>query len=118
MIGLTHANSIIAIHGLGGDAYRTWTDENDKFWLRDFLPARLKDARIFTYGYDSVVAFSKSSGEVDDFARDLLQKVKAIRSPATEHERPLYFICHSLGGIVVKQASTTILLLLERRSTP
>jgi predicted alpha/beta hydrolase len=65
----------------------------------------LKDARIFTYGYDSVVAFSKSSGEVDDFARDLLQRVMEVRDPATAHERPLYFICHSLGGIVVKHAS-------------
>ncbi|KAK3387786.1 hypothetical protein B0H63DRAFT_559240 [Podospora didyma] len=95
---------IVAIHGLGGDAYRTWTGDNDKLWLRDFLPSRLRDARIFTYGYDSVVAFSKSSAEVDDFARDLLQRVKAVRSPWAEHQRPLYLICHSLGGIVAKQA--------------
>ncbi|KAK0722624.1 Alpha/Beta hydrolase protein, partial [Lasiosphaeria miniovina] len=96
--------SIVAVHGLGGDSHRTWTGDNGKLWLRDFLPARLDNSRIFTYGYDAVVAFSKSSAEVDDFARDLLQRVKAARSPAVDHGRPLFFICHSLGGIVVKQA--------------
>ena len=79
-------------------------------WLRDFLPKKLPDARIFTFGYDAVVAFSKSSGEVDDFARILLQRVKSVRSPAEAHSRPLYFICHSLGGIVVKQVSNGLAL--------
>ncbi|KAK0707113.1 Alpha/Beta hydrolase protein, partial [Lasiosphaeria miniovina] len=95
---------IVAVHGLGGDAHRTWTGDKGKLWLRDFLPATLGNARVFTYGYDAVVAFSKSSAEVDDFARDLLQRVKAARSPAADHGRPLFFICHSLGGLVVKQA--------------
>ena len=92
----------MAVHGLGGDAYGTWTDDG-KLWLRDFLPKRLESARIFTYGYDSVVAFSKSSAEVDDFARDLLQRIKAVRASPSDQRRPLYFICHSLGGLVVKQ---------------
>ncbi len=35
--------SIIAIHGLGGDAYRTWTHENEKLWLRDFLPLQIPE---------------------------------------------------------------------------
>ncbi|KAH6976535.1 Alpha/Beta hydrolase protein [Ilyonectria sp. MPI-CAGE-AT-0026] len=101
----SHATiDIIAIHGLGGDAFGTWTDEDGKLWLRDFLPARLTNARIFTYGYDSAVAFSKSSAEIDDFARDLLQRVKLARSSEEHRGSPLYFICHSLGGLVLKQA--------------
>src|SRR5438034_1035627 len=77
----TSANprSVVAVHGLGGDAYGTWTHENGKLWLRDFLPFQVPEARIFTYGYDSVVAFSKSSAEVDDFARDLLHRVRGAR---------------------------------------
>lgn len=97
--------SIIAVHGLGGDAYETWTDENGKLWLRDFLPVRLKTAQIFTYGYDSVVAFSKSSADIDDFARDLLQRLKGLRLDRLQGDRSLYFICHSLGGLVVKQVN-------------
>src|SRR5277367_3733735 len=38
---------IVAVHGLGGDAYKTWTHENGKLWLRDFLPDQLPGARIF-----------------------------------------------------------------------
>ncbi len=57
-----------------------------------------------TYGYDSVVAFSKSSAELDDFARDFIQRVKGIRKSPREQARPLFFICHSLGGLLFKQA--------------
>jgi hypothetical protein len=62
-----------------------------------------------TYGYDSVVAFSKSSAEVDDFARDLLQRVNGVRKTAQEKSRPLLFLCHSLGGILFKQVRTKTL---------
>jgi hypothetical protein len=82
----TNINSIIAIHRLGGDAYDTWIHENGKLWLRDFLPSQITEARILTYGYDSVVAFSKSSAEVDDFACDLLQRVKWVRKSEKEEE--------------------------------
>ncbi len=63
--------SIVAVHGLNGDAFETWS-EDGRMWLRDFLPERLQDARIFTFGYDAGVAFTKSMAEVDDFARALL----------------------------------------------
>jgi hypothetical protein len=105
----TNLASIIAIHGLGGDAYGTWAHDNGKLWLRDFLPSQIPEARILTYGYDSEVAFSKSSAEVDDFARDLLQRLKSVRKSAEERARPLFFICHSLGGILFKQARQPIM---------
>jgi hypothetical protein len=104
----TDLTSIVAIHGLGGDAYGTWTHENGKLWLQDFLPFQIPEARILTYGYDSMVAFSKSSADVDDFARDLLQRLKSVRKAAEERARPLYFICHSLGGILFKQVRRTV----------
>ncbi|TLD25152.1 hypothetical protein PspLS_05891 [Pyricularia sp. CBS 133598] len=76
---------IVAVHGLNGDARKTWTDpESGSFWLEDFLPERAKTARIMTFGYDSKVAFSKSKGGAS--------------------RRPLIFVAHSLGGIVVKKA--------------
>jgi len=97
------SHSVFAIHGLGGDKFGTWT-ENGKLWLRDFLPTRLPEARIFTYGYNSVVAFSKSAAQVDDFARDFLHRVQLHRKSEQERSRPMVFICHSLGGILFKQA--------------
>lgn len=40
------SNSIVAVHGLGGDAVNTWTHPKSKaFWLKDFLPQQMPDAR-------------------------------------------------------------------------
>lgn len=44
---------IVAVHGLGGTAFKTWTHDNGKMWLRDIVPSQFPGARIFTFGYDS-----------------------------------------------------------------
>lgn len=95
---------IVAVHGLMGDPFETWTKDG-KLWLRDFVPEQLPDARIFTFGYNSSVAFSSSVSGIDDFARDLLLRLELERSAASEDRPPpIVFVCHSLGGIVVKKA--------------
>ncbi|KAL9585984.1 MAG: hypothetical protein Q9212_001203 [Teloschistes hypoglaucus] len=99
-----HFNDVIAIHGLGGDAFTTWTDQDGHMWLRDTLPRNLPHSRIWTYGYDSAVAWSGSVSGIQDFARDLLERLLGIQTAAGQPERPQIFICHSLGGIVIKRA--------------
>jgi hypothetical protein len=64
---------IVALHGITGDAYDTWTHENGKFWLRDFLPEDFPGARVFSFGYDAGVLFSQSKGNIESFARSLLE---------------------------------------------
>lgn len=54
----TKAIEVVAVHGLQGDAYRTWEHDNGSLWLRDFLPEDIPNARIMTFGYDSTIAFS------------------------------------------------------------
>ncbi|KAF5566225.1 ankyrin repeat [Fusarium phyllophilum] len=93
---------IIAVHGLNGKAFKTWTQDG-KLWLADFLPLEIPYARIFTFGYDSRIAFTGSASRVDDHGRNLLERLMAKRRQFSE-KRPLLFICHSLGGIVVKRA--------------
>ncbi|KAF5548860.1 ankyrin repeat [Fusarium mexicanum] len=93
---------IIAVHGLNGKAFKTWTQDG-KLWLADFLPLEIPYARIFTFGYDSRIAFTGSASRVDDHARNLLERLMAKRRQFSE-KGPLLFICHSLGGIVVKRA--------------
>ncbi|KAK7997595.1 hypothetical protein PG989_005635 [Apiospora arundinis] len=99
---------IIAIHGLNGNAFTTWTHANGTFWLQDLLPECLPGSRIFTYGYPSQVAFNSSYATVRDYARRLLSSVQSMQAQSKEvgHRalRPVIFICHSLGGIVCKQA--------------
>lgn len=106
---------VVAIHGLQGHAYKTWEHENGSLWLRDFLPAGVPFARIFTFGYESTVAFSNSVAKLEDKALDLLNRLSAERKSdgAAKDGRPIVFICHSLGGIILKKA----LILAHERSS-
>ena len=104
---------VVAVHGLQGDAYGTWEHDNGSLWLRDILPAHIPFARIMAFGYDSTVAFSKSVAKLDDKALELLNRLGQKRSVSTDgSSRPIVFICHGLGGIVVKKA----LILAHERS--
>ena len=94
------AVDVVAVHSLQGDAYKTWTHDNRTLWLRDILPTEVPSARIMTFGYESAWAFSNSVSDIDNKAVDLLNKLSAKRHDDT-HKRPIAFICHSLGGIVV-----------------
>lgn len=94
---------IIAIHGLNGDPYNTWTDsETPCFWLGDLLPDELSGARIFTYGYDSHLLCSKSRARISDFAETLLAHLESRR--VANEKRRMIFVARSLGGIVCKRA--------------
>jgi hypothetical protein len=65
--------SIVAVHGLGGDAIDTWTHPKSKaFWLKDFLPQQIADARIMTFGYNAAAAFGQSTADIIDHAKSLL----------------------------------------------
>ncbi|KAI1861556.1 hypothetical protein JX265_009523 [Neoarthrinium moseri] len=94
---------IVALHGLNGDAFNTWSEKDGHLWLRDSLPAHVPEARILTYGYDSAVFFSSSTMTLDGFSRDLLSSLGHERRRDDSRQRPLIFICHSLGGLLFKQ---------------
>ncbi|KAK5659859.1 hypothetical protein OQA88_13322 [Cercophora sp. LCS_1] len=57
-----------------------------------------------TFGYDSGLAFSKSRGGIENYARDLLNRLNIVRADSQTRKRPLVFVAHSLGGAVVKKA--------------
>lgn len=109
------SRSIVAVHGLGGHWKQTWIGASDRLWLRDFLPRQLNDSgiksRIMSYGYDSDTAFSKSVTDIDDAASMLLDRLEGDRQSVDEKGRPVVFIAHSLGGIVVKKVRLILLSL-------
>ncbi|OBT63581.1 hypothetical protein VE03_07021 [Pseudogymnoascus sp. 23342-1-I1] len=94
---------VVAIHGLQGDWKSTWEDDS-KNWLRDFLPTQVQKLRVLSFGYDSRVAFSTSTPDLRDLSTKLLNALEIKRDTPQEKRRPILFICHSLGGIVLKQA--------------
>ena len=96
--------SCIAISGFGSHAFGSWKDRNSHYtWLRDALPYDLPGARVLTYGYDTRLSGSHSFQNLEDIAsmfRVSLRVALGNRPP----DRPLVFIAHSLGGLVLKQA--------------
>ncbi|CAM1509288.1 Fc.00g030270.m01.CDS01 [Cosmosporella sp. VM-42] len=102
---------IVAIHGLNGHYEKSWTEELSHYnWLRDTFSgssgssSRSMLARVMSFAYNSKVQYSKSTADILDFADQLLECLLAKRKSEMEQSRPIVFVCHSLGGIVFKQA--------------
>ncbi|KAH7141002.1 hypothetical protein EDB81DRAFT_588597, partial [Dactylonectria macrodidyma] len=78
------------------------------FWPRDLLPQTVPNARIMTFGYDTKVHHAlkslHSQNTVYDHALELLNCLSDVRIAEIKSSRPIQFIAHSLGGIVVKEA--------------
>ncbi|OKL64272.1 hypothetical protein UA08_00936 [Talaromyces atroroseus] len=124
--------SIILVHGLFGDAYKTWTarvsdtlraqdhtqprNEDGVFWPRDLLPDVIKDANVFTWGYNADIDSlftAASQNTVKQYAENLLADI-ADRLEAAEPKptapRFIIFVTHSLGGLIVKDVSNILAL--------
>ncbi|CRK14677.1 hypothetical protein BN1708_011202 [Verticillium longisporum] len=97
---------IVALHGLNGHREKTWTAENGVHWLRDLLPKDLPQARILCYGYDANTHSTRrvSWNNIYDHATNLVSDLYRKRKITNSINRPIIFIAHSLGGIVLKSA--------------
>ena len=103
------------MHGLNGQRERTWTAEsNNVLWLRDLLPQKIKNARILTWGYDARTHTKShtdflSTKKLYDHGRELVYDLWSERRETETSQRPIIFIAHSLGGIIVKDVSQDVL---------
>jgi pimeloyl-ACP methyl ester carboxylesterase len=94
---------IIFVHGLGGDYLSTWhpngKKEADGSWLT-WLGQDLEDMGIWSISYNvEPLKWRGSTMPLTDIATNLVELLD-------EHsigDRPVFFITHSMGGLVVKQ---------------
>jgi hypothetical protein len=96
---------IVAVTGLGGHALGSFrSPDGTMAWLRDFAPEDIPRARFITYGYDTTVVSSDDNQGVHELSRTLLDGLAIFRQRTQAQQRPLLFVCHSLGGVVLKEA--------------
>lgn len=93
------------VHGLDGDPVGTWEADDGTVWPRDLLPKEMKNVRVLTYGYNGSIMDTTSVAEIGDHALNLVGRLDDERSEPHAQVRPIIFIGHSLGGIIIKQAS-------------
>ncbi|KAL7948676.1 nacht and ankyrin domain-containing protein [Trichoderma barbatum] len=105
---ITVLSNIIAISGLGGHAFGSFKERNgEHMWLRDALPhgiigeSKKPIASVMIYGYESSVPNSDSFQNLEDLGTALRSTLKTLVIDRTL--KPIVFIAHSLGGLVVKE---------------
>jgi hypothetical protein len=85
-----------------------FVNSSEPLWLSDMARGFGDSARVFTYGYDADILFTQgdhtSGGRIAEEARSLLQNIVTNRKRAGREDKPIMFVGHSLGGLIIKQA--------------
>ncbi|XTI88791.1 hypothetical protein V2W45_1307553 [Cenococcum geophilum] len=102
---------IVFVHGLTGDREKTWTAKNATApWPQILLPSKIPNARVLTFGYDAYVADWRgmvSKNRIGNHSWNLLTALTTYREDDNTDDRPIIFVCHSLGGLVCEDALST-----------
>jgi len=123
---LLNPYSIVAISGLGGHAFGSFKEKGgEHMWLRDALPHDIKGeddnplSRVMVYGYESSLQQSDSFQNIEDLGTAFRSSLLRLVGAGTI--RPVVFIAHSLGGLVVKQVgrlTKSVLLYSHKAADP
>ncbi|XDG03869.1 hypothetical protein ABKA04_003484 [Annulohypoxylon sp. FPYF3050] len=99
---------IVAVHGIGVHPLHAWIHTSTKkHWLKDptMLPKKVPNARIMVYNYESCwYGDDAIKLSVKDVASKLLSALCEERKECPH--RPLVFIGHCFGGLVIQKVYT------------
>jgi len=110
------------VHGLAANPVYTWikkvpgTNENAEFgrlndngerevmWLKHLLPAVVPCARIIKFNYSSSYLVNAPNESLRSIAERLANTIRNLRrEEELTAKRPLIFIGHSFGGVVIQE---------------
>lgn len=97
------AGHLIFVHGLGGHPLETWgsnSPDSITFWPRWVAEDR-KDLSVWTLGYQA--PHTDWVGKSLDLNGRALTILERLRSEKELNGKSIIFVCHSLGGLLVKQ---------------
>ncbi|KAI1810736.1 hypothetical protein GGS20DRAFT_155822 [Poronia punctata] len=94
---------IIFVHGLFGSRLNSYT-KGGVCWIRDLLHHDVPNARIISWGWTSPLTND------DTFAGQAEQLLADISRVRTGTKRPIIFVGHGLGGLLIKEALVTAAL--------
>jgi pimeloyl-ACP methyl ester carboxylesterase len=98
---------VVFVHGLMGTPSTTWTNTKEKFFWPAHITEDVPRVRVLTFGYDASPANllgRVGQNNLGDHARDLLSDMARKREETATEDRPIVWIAHSLGGLVVEKA--------------
>ncbi|RQM06686.1 hypothetical protein DH86_00001334 [Scytalidium sp. 3C] len=100
------------VHGLTGHRVDTWKHSGGNFWPQSLFARDFDQARVMSYGYDpDLIKFARDWKDqkldsLKSYSNALVRAIQDSRkdSDVTRPPRPIYFVPHSFGGLVVEQA--------------
>jgi pimeloyl-ACP methyl ester carboxylesterase len=90
---------IVFVHGVTGDAKETWTNTDNKAYWPELIRSdeRFASANVWVFSYVSPKI--SNAQDVEELA---LKLGDALSEVLRTHER-LYFLAHSMGGLIVRE---------------
>lgn len=90
---------IVFVHGLGGKSHSTWKNNNGFFWPEE-LGKELPQCGVWSLGYEADISQVTGSGMV--IGLRAMSIASLLTNAEIGTERPVVFVTHSMGGLVVK----------------